>query len=96
MSGEEFKVNISVPAVDYKVQEEFAKQAAAIDWTPLLKYNPHVIDCQCGASYLSHSKMVFNAAGAAIITKLSCPSCNKSVGNARAARDTGREEQVIG
>ena len=67
-----------------------------IDWSVFDKYPENTVECQCGATYRSHTQVAIGADGKLRIhSRKPCPSCVAQIGNAVAAR-SDPEEYTIG
>ena len=53
-----------------------------IDWAIFDQYSENTVECQCGATYRSHTKIAAGADGVLrIYSRRPCPSCRQSEGN---------------
>jgi hypothetical protein len=65
-----------------RIREE---SVADIDWAPFDPMPENTIECRCGASYRSHSRVAKVIGWLTIVTRKPCPECGGSVGNVRSA-----------
>lgn len=55
-----------------------------IDWSGFPDQPDQTIDCQCGAIYRSHAKLVTIDGKLVMYTRMPCPQCGKDHGHTRA------------
>jgi len=64
------------------------------DWSPYDKYSEYNVECKCGASYRSHTRITSVDGRLEIHCRKPCPRCGESIGSARVVRSDPEEHSI--